>query len=241
MSSDKSVARQSNLLVAKGGASEEWCPACLLSDCDGVILDSEHVAEVVMVAVLRDHFPGTDVEGVLAGSFGMRVTEILRHVERSFGVPLDDLVRVHLLNEIDRRTVEGAVPMYQVREVYSSLEVPIAVVSNSSPSRLRASLNKAGLSSRIGDFVFSGDEVARPKPAPDVYLKASQALGIAPEQCLVVEDSVTGVRAARAAGMKVVGFIGGSHIEHGHSDSLMAAGAMAVLSNLAELNPYFRR
>ena len=83
--------------------------------------------------------------------------------------------------------------------------------------------------------MFSGDEVPHPKPAPDVYLQAARVLGMAPQHCLVIEDSVTGVTAARAAGMRVLGFLGGSHIRADHADMLARAGVLKVFDNMADL------
>jgi beta-phosphoglucomutase-like phosphatase (HAD superfamily) len=119
--------------------------------------------------------------------------------------------------------------------VYESLGVPVAIVSNSAPQRLRLSVERAGLMDLVGTHIFSGDEVERPKPAPDVYLKAAQTLGFAPEQCLVIEDSVTGVTAAKAAGMCVLGFLGGSHIRSDHADMLTRAGVHRLFSDMSEL------
>ncbi len=77
--------------------------------------------------------------------------------------------------------------------------------------------------------------VALPKPAPDVYLHAASLLGVAPERCLVVEDSSTGTRAALAAGMRVIGFVGAGHIPAGHAEVLRELGAIAIVEHMREL------
>jgi len=92
-----------------------------------------------------------------------------------------------------------------------------------------------GLARFFGDRLFCADRVARPKPAPDVYLAAADRLGVPPQACLVIEDSVAGVAAASAAGMTALGFIGGGHATHQHVDALTAAGARHVFDDMRRL------
>jgi HAD superfamily hydrolase (TIGR01509 family) len=118
---------------------------------------------------------------------------------------------------------------------YRALGLPVAVVSNSAFHRLHRSVERAGMLALAGGHVYSAEDVGRPKPAPDGYLHAARALGHEPAHCLVIEDSPTGVRAARAAGMRVLGFLGGSHIGDSHAPQLLAAGADALFDDMAEL------
>jgi len=116
-----------------------------------------------------------------------------------------------------------------------------ACASNSYTSVVRAVLDRTGLVAFFGERVFCADRVERPKPAPDVYLAAARGLGVEAAACLVVEDSIAGVTAARAAGMTVLGFVGGSHIGHGgqgaqsHVLALRDAGAVDVFDRMAAL------
>lgn len=125
--------------------------------------------------------------------------------------------------------------MPHVKEIYESLGIPIGIVSNSAPPRLHFSVQRAGLAGVVGTYIFSGDEVERPKPAPDVYLHAARVMGVAPEKCLVIEDSVTGVKAARDAGMLVLGFLGGGHIRADHAGMLTHAGVHKLFDNMLDL------
>ena len=109
------------------------------------------------------------------------------------------------------------------------------MASNSRRHSLERSLARAGLSELIGERLASADMVALPKPAPDVYLHAASLLGVAPERCLVVEDSSTGTRAALAAGMRVIGFVGAGHIPAGHAEVLRELGAIAIVEHMREL------
>lgn len=178
-------------------------PKCILSDCDGVIVDSETIAEAVLIEVLGKIFGTDSVAQKVADNFGIRVTEILAHLEQQHSKQLRPRERALVLQEIDTRTACEAPPIPGVRRAYESLGLPVAVVSNSSPARIRTSVERAGLSRLVGHHMYSGDETPRPKPAPDVYLLAAEKLGVGAADCLVIEDSVAGVSAASAASMKV--------------------------------------
>jgi HAD superfamily hydrolase (TIGR01509 family) len=118
------------------------------------------------------------------------------------------------------------------------LRTPFCVASSSDRERLAFSLAVAGLAAYFGDRVYSCELVAHAKPAPDLFLYAAERLGAKPDRTLVIEDSLNGVRAGKAAGMTVWGFIGGSH--HAGRDAagmLGAAGADRIIADLADLPP----
>jgi beta-phosphoglucomutase-like phosphatase (HAD superfamily) len=98
-----------------------------------------------------------------------------------------------------------------------------------------SSVARADLTERVAGHIFSADMVERPKPAPDVYLLAARTMGVAPENCLVIEDSATGVRAALAAGMRVIGFTGASHIPPEHAETLRRLGVTALINHMDQL------
>lgn len=210
-------------------------PKCLLSDCDGVIVDSEVIAEAVVIEVLGTIFGAGNVAQEMADNFGIRVTEILAQLEQRYAIRLHPEERALVLLDIDLRTARDAPPIPGVRRAYESLGLPVAVVSNSSPARIRTSVEHAGLSRLVGRHMYSGDETPKPKPAPDVYLQAAEQLGVTPADCLVIEDSVAGVLAASAASMKVVGFLGGSHIKAGHEHRLRQVGATTFIHRFEDL------
>ena len=209
--------------------------ACLLSDCDGVIVDSEAVADTIMLEVLQQAFDVADMAPHLDGLFGRRVIDIIQIIETRLGRPLVAARRVELQRTIDARVAEAAPPMPGMLETYRALGLPIAVVSNSASERLQRSVERAGLRDLVGSHVYSAEDVGRPKPAPDAYLYAASRLGHPPAACLVIEDSPTGVLAARAAGMRVLGFLGGSHIGDHSAALLQAASAHGLFTRMSEL------
>lgn len=209
--------------------------SCILSDCDGVVVDTETAADEILEEVLREVFQCPEISTHLKDMFGRRIIDIIRLLEDRLGQALGDERRVFLQRKIDALVVSRATPIPGVLQAYTEIGLPVAVVSNSAYERLHASVECAGLIPLLGGHVYSAEDVGRPKPAPDGYLYAARQLNSEPAACLVIEDSVTGVQAARAAGMRVVGFLGGSHISPAHGEMLTAAGAMHLFDSMADL------
>ena len=115
------------------------------------------------------------------------------------------------------------------------LNYPRCVASSSSLERIHLSLEVTGLASLFSSNIFSATQVPNGKPAPDLYLFAATRMAVAPEDCVVIEDSALGVTAGRAAGMKVIGFTGGTHSMGDAARHLASAGAYHVVSSMAEL------
>jgi beta-phosphoglucomutase-like phosphatase (HAD superfamily) len=109
------------------------------------------------------------------------------------------------------------------------------VASSAYPAKLRLGLETVGLYARFAPNIVSASFVARGKPAPDVFIYAAGRMRAPVGRCLVIEDSVPGVHAAVAAGMRVFGFVGGAHCDPDHRDRLLAAGAEQVMESFDEL------
>ena len=114
----------------------------------------------------------------------------------------------------------------------------MAIGTGGSLLRLATTLRLSGLAPYFTDRGFSADQVAQGKPAPDLFLLAAREMGVPPEICVVVEDSPHGVKAARAAGMRAIGFTGGTHLDgrrEVHADTLRQAGAEEVLADMSHM------
>ena len=131
--------------------------------------------------------------------------------------------------EVESLTIDG------IAAVLAAHDGPLCVASGSRPERVRRCLEIVSLLHHFDPHIFSATQVARGKPAPDLFLFAAREMGEAPEDCLVIEDSVHGVNAAIAAGMRVIGFIGGSHCGPHQARRLLDAGAARVISHMREL------
>jgi beta-phosphoglucomutase-like phosphatase (HAD superfamily) len=118
--------------------------------------------------------------------------------------------------------------------------LPKCVASSSLPAKLQMKLARIGLARHFEPHLFSTTLVARGKPAPDIYLHAAAAVGHPPESCIVIEDAPAGVRGARQAGMKIVGFVGGSHATDSLDPALLEAGADVVVAAADGILPAVR-
>lgn len=178
-------------------------------DCDGVLVDSERLAVRIDAIVLAHMgWPMSEaeiVERFVGRSDAYMRSEVGRHIGRELAEDWDaefsDLYRKAFETEL--QPVEGIV------EALDRIRTPTCVASSGSHSKMRLTLGRTGLYDRFAGRIFSGDEVARGKPAPDLFLHAAARMGVAPSACAVVEDSRYGVEAARAAGMRAFGYAGG--------------------------------
>jgi len=157
-------------------------------------------------------------------------------IESDIGRPLPTDFRARA-KEVFELRLEEVTAVAGVEAFLEALPPIPKAVASSSPTRwLRTSLERFGLAHHFGDRLFSAAEhVARGKPCPDIYLHAARALGVRPEEVLVLEDTPTGVKSARAAGMTVVGLCAGLHCGPGHRERLRAAGADSVAGDYAEV------
>lgn len=187
-------------------------PAAVLFDCDGVLVDSEPIAFALLLEELRAHGrPMTlaEAEETFIGGTIAGVAEQARAMGIGFG---PDWVATFYA-ELYARLAEGTPMISGVDEMLSRLDaakVPYAVGSNGTTQKMTITLSQhASVWARLRTVLYSGQELGAPKPAPDLYLTAAAGLGVAPEACVVVDDSVTGCRAGLAAGMRTIGFASG--------------------------------
>jgi HAD superfamily hydrolase (TIGR01509 family) len=139
------------------------------------------------------------------------------------------------MKEVERQVADSVEIIAGVEPMLAALPIQKSIVSNSHIATVEEAMLKIGLTRYFTGYVFSSESVANPKPAPDVYLLALKTLGLAPEQMIVVEDSITGATAAISAGLNVIGFTGASHIRPGHNEKLADLGVISVAANMFEL------
>ncbi|MFH1793245.1 MAG: HAD-IA family hydrolase [Pseudomonadota bacterium] len=212
-------------------------PDLVIFDCDGVLVDSEVIAARVDAELItRAGFP-IEAEEVAERFAGLTFHDILLEVEKLSAIPLQASLIDEERKLLDNRLAKEVRGIDGAREAVARVQAPRCICSNSTPDRLEMMLTKTGLRPLFGDHIFSARAIpdARPKPAPDVFIHAAKAMNAAPAHTFVIEDSVHGVHAARAAGMRVIGFTGASHSYPGHADRLMEAGAETVIRRHADL------
>jgi len=212
-------------------------PSLIIFDCDGVLVDSEHIDARIRSECFQAAGFVVTMQDLLANP-GKSRAGLEEMIERRFGRPIPEgfmeETRAKILTAFtdELRAIDG------VSQLLGSLSVPVCVASNSHPDRIRHSLEITDLWRFFDPHVFSAFMVTRAKPAPDLFLFAAERLSIAPGDCLVVEDSVNGITAARAAGMEVIGFCGGSYCRPDHVDRLLSAGCTRVFARMSEVQEF---
>ena len=181
-------------------------PAAVVFDCDGLLLETEScwtLAEEELFARYGKTF-GDDEKRILIGTSLYDGSQVLARLLEQPGRA--DPLGLELLELVERRLLEDATafPGAEALVLELKAQVPVAVASNTPGRLVRGALACAGMAPHF-EIVVTGDEVAAPKPAPDVYLRACELLGAEPSRSIGLEDSPTGVAAARAAGMFVIG------------------------------------
>ncbi|MGZ9810797.1 HAD family hydrolase [Pseudoroseicyclus sp. H15] len=222
--------------MTAGAALAGAPPALIIFDCDGVLVDSEPISLGVTLEMLAEAglslTPRQGYDELLGRSLGT----IAAWAEEEHDVSLTAAHLAAMRERLFARFRAELRPVPGVAEAVSALPWPVCVASSSQPDRIRLSLELAGLLPLFEPHIFSASMVARGKPAPDLFLHAAREMGVAPADCVVIEDSPAGIAAAKAAGMRVVGFTGGAHAAPaGLAEAVANSAPSAIISSMAEL------
>lgn len=207
-------------------------PDLIIFDCDGVLVDSE----LLSCRCLSDELSEFGISLTLAQAIelflGRSTSAITQHYrERGQVVPVDFPVR--LKSRVLTAFEKALQPIPDVDTVLSGLRVPYCVASSSDLDRVALSLKVTGLAPPFGKRIYTAQMVQHGKPAPDLFLYAADKMGAQPARTLVIEDSVSGVQAGKAAGMTVWGFAGGSHYRGRDGQAILSgAGADRVFGHM---------
>jgi HAD superfamily hydrolase (TIGR01509 family) len=209
----------------------------ILFDCDGVLVDSEIIAAEVESKLLRDSGFDITAEDMCIRFAGMDWKSILLTIEQEADIPISAQLLDKSEKLLDAALARRVKMIEGVPFALSKLREQRCICSNSSTPRLDLMLTKVGLKPFFEGHIYSAKDLGpdRTKPRPDIYIHGAKQFDVDPSRCLVIEDSVHGVHAARAAGMRVIGFTGGSHTYPTHADRLIDAGAETVIARMVEL------
>ncbi|WP_346837960.1 HAD family hydrolase [Microbulbifer sp. SAOS-129_SWC] len=181
----------------------------VIFDCDGVLVDSESIVCRILAEEMNKLGMTTTPEALDEQFSGRPAKDCLLEIETRYGGPLPD----DYFGNTERRIREAfhteLEPVAGIGDLLDHLQqvnLRTCVASSGSHDKMRLTLNKTGLYDYFDGRIFSADDVSRGKPHPDLFLFAAQTMGVEPQRCLVVEDSIAGVTAAVAAGMPVVGY-----------------------------------
>lgn len=211
----------------------------IIYDFDGVIADSEVLANLVLAEAVSSLGLPTTLDDSISRYMGKRWAEVVAAVETGTGqsLPQDflDALRLATLARFREalKPVPGALDF-----ITKFATLPRCIASSSSAERLQLCTDVLAIGHHFPNTIFSADLVPRGKPHPDIFLYAADKIGVAPKHCLVIEDSPNGVRAGLAAGMCVVGLCAGAHIRTGHAERLREAGAEHVFDSWTEIGEF---
>lgn len=207
----------------------------IIFDCDGVLVDSEVVSSRVLAALLSRHGYPVTSEECLGKFVGRTIPGVIQMVAEE-GIELPDDFEAQLRErDVEAFARELKAPPGMAAALEQMTGRAKCVASNGSPDKTRVKLTLTGLIGHFEPYIFSAAEVKHPKPAPDLFLLAANRLGFATGNCVVIEDSPLGVEAGKRAGMRVLGFLGGTHRRPSDADVLRRAGADLVFSDMQEL------
>ncbi|MDE8603502.1 HAD family phosphatase [Marinomonas sp. RSW2] len=201
----------------------------IIFDCDGVIVDTENISNNILKSMLSQYGLELDDETLHAKFTGFTNQENLANAEKLLGRALPENFDEDYRKQFHTIIEANLEPIHGVRNLLNKITTPIAMATNARRKEMNFKLDKIQLSERFATR-FCVDDVENGKPAPDLYLKAAKALTVDPKDCIVIEDSIAGIMAGKAAGMRVLAFS-----ETIDAKIQAAAGATECFSTMKEL------
>ncbi|MBO9538842.1 HAD-IA family hydrolase [Herbaspirillum sp.] len=202
----------------------------VIFDCDGTLVDSEVVAAEAWSEYVARYGVDLTAREALAQFRGVSMKQCVARIEELHGAPLPEVFEKELRQVMAGMLEQRLQPINGALEMVQALSIPYALASNAPHPKIELCLRVTGLLPYFAGRIFSAYDVQRWKPDPALFLFAANSLGVAPARCAVVEDSLPGIQAGMAAGMKVIALQ-----EHGvHPD--MPKG-VSVITRLSELHP----
>jgi HAD superfamily hydrolase (TIGR01509 family) len=212
--------------------------SAVIFDCDGVLVDSEVLALEVELAILAEQGLSFEREDYVTRFMGLSYEAfhdvIDEEAQKRLGRSISEKIRGELATRLRQTMIARLTEVPGAVAAVAGTAHLKAVASSSTKEGLERKLRQVGLWSYFEPHVYSADHVQNAKPAPDLFLHAAEKLGVRPGECLVLEDSVNGVVAAKAAGMRVWGFLGGGHVHDRLGARLTAAGAERLVADWPE-------
>jgi HAD superfamily hydrolase (TIGR01509 family) len=209
-------------------------PDLIIFDCDGVLIDSEVLSCRCLSEVLAGYGIDLNPGQALDLFLGRSVTAVREHYE-ALGRLIPEQFPAELKAGVHAAFRSGLCPIDGVSSVLEDLRIPHCVASSSDVDRVSFSLSLTGLAPHFDGRLYTAQMVERGKPAPDLFLYAAERMQADPRRTLVIEDSISGVTAGKAAGMTVWGFVGGSHYQSRDGKAILSrAGADRVFGRMAD-------
>ena len=208
----------------------------LIFDCDGVLIDSEILVCDITGQELRRLGYSITLDEVIDRFAGRPEAEMVAEIELDWGRPIPASYFQSMRQRVEEAYATELRIMPGIVDLLGRVPIDVCVASSSYPAKLALGLRSVGLYDRFAPNIVSASFVQHGKPAPDIFIYASGWMHRTTQNCLVIEDSVHGVRAAVSAGMRVIGFVGGQHCRPVQRERLLAAGAESVIGSFDEFD-----
>jgi HAD superfamily hydrolase (TIGR01509 family) len=202
----------------------------VIFDCDGVLVDSEPLSNRIFVEALAELGLNITLEDCVNIFVGRPAETNVATIEEMLGGPVPPNFLSELVTKAEKHFEMHLEAVPGIKAALEQINLPVCVASSSGPELIRKNLALTGLLDRFGENIFSSTQVKNGKPAPDIFLFAAKNMQAQPENCVVVEDSVAGVQAGRAAGMNVLAYTGTFP-----RDALQEAGAHTLFDDMSML------
>lgn len=197
----------------------------IIFDCDGVLVNSEPLSARATAKALREFGIQMDSQTAMRLFTGITVSDAMAITKDQYGIDLPPEYHHRKAELVEYEFRHHLAPLSGITDLLAQLAIPVCVGSNSPHDRLKITLDCTGLAAFFVDQVYSAEDVSYGKPDPALFLHAARRNNVTPENCLVIDDSPTGILAAVAAGMPVIGFTGGTHAGPDLTEKLRSHGA----------------
>lgn len=209
---------------------------CLIWDCDGCLIDSEILACSVSADLLGSMGYNITPQDYIDRFAGKGIRHTLQLIEQETGRTfLKHFPFEQLHTKREKLFKQSLKPIDGVKDILHDIDLPMCIASGSEFDRLNLTLSITNLKPKFTDRIFSAEQVQHGKPAPDLFLFAAAQMNISPTSCLVIEDSVSGIKAAKSAGMPVFGFIGASHATPQWKQKIQEIEPTLIFDNMRDL------
>jgi HAD superfamily hydrolase (TIGR01509 family) len=186
----------------------------IIFDCDGVLVDSEILSKRELLSMLKELGADVSDDYFYTHFLGFNFEHVAAKVWADFSIELTDEFRQRYREKLIEAFEAELTTTHDLTWLLTQLNVKSCVATSGSPEKVSHSLRYTNLDKFFKERVFTSSEVKRGKPAPDLFLHVAQKMGVSPENCLVIEDSQTGIKAALAAKMPVIRYAGASHMQN---------------------------
>lgn len=207
----------------------------VIFDCDGVLLETELLANQAEVNALKNLGYSISLENYIDLALGQHNDQVTLILKEKLGVNLSELYWQEVILQQEQLFGDQLVPVEGIRDVLQAITKKMCIASSSSMKRLNYTLGITDILPYFENRIFSTEFVSRGKPFPDIYLYSAEKMNVPANECIVIEDSLAGIEGALAAGMTVFAFGGGQHITNRIREKLKTSGAHLFFENMYDL------